>query len=462
MLIKKNILFILFLQFISVSAQLNIGSTTFDFGNIEKFNNDTAFFELENNGAKTIYLLPTQPLSEYQILSSKKQILSNEKLTIGIVYYTSQKGNFTLNVPLYFSHLPSPITFTIKGNILSINETAFNTCPAIENSTTLKKNIPLDIVVKDYETNAIIQNASVIAERKRSIINCIPGLGSRIYQCNCDYGKLLIRAKKEGYLEEKLTYDYSKTNHTAIIYLKKPSIDTLKKETTKILEKISKPKEDSIFKPKKSIKDTLISNKRTIETNDTSPQITYYKPNHLVFIIDVSNSMKDSNKLGYLKESIKALINELRANDFITLITYTARQKIIFENINGMRKNELISAIDSLKAGGGSYGADALELGYVLAKKHFITGGNNQLFIATDGIFNGSNLKEEDLYKMVKKQYSKNEIKLSTIAFGTYMPALNFLENLASNGNGQSLKIQTLPQDNDVLIEEVKKQSLAN
>ena len=459
---KKIIWLILVLNTTFVNAQLVVNSTSFDFGKIENFNNDSAYFTFENTGTKTIYLLPTQPKSDYQILVNTKQILSSEKITLAIVYYTNNKGNFTLNVPLYFSHLPSPITLTIKGNIISINETAFNTCPSIENSTTLIHRVPLDILVKDFETKDIIQNASVIGYRKRSIINCIPSMGSKPYQCNCGYGKLTIEVKKEGYLAEELIFDYQESNHLAIIYLKKPIIDSIAKEEPHNNNDIIKPKTDSTLIYKKSKRDSTILNKETKNTIDTTPNTTSYKPNHLVFIIDISNSMKDSNKLAYLKQSIKALINELRVNDYITLITYTARQKIVFENINGMRKNELRTAIDSLKAGGGSYGADALELGYILAKKHFINNGNNQLFIATDGIFNGSKMSETDLYKMVKKQYTKNDIKLSTIAFGTYMPALNFLANLATNGNGQSLRIQILPQDNNVLIEEVKKQSLMN
>ena len=128
--------------------------------------------------------------------------------------------------------------------------------------------------------------------------------------------------------------------------------------------------------------------------------------------------------------------------------------------MNGLSKVKLYEAIDSLHAKGGSQGSEALGLAYNMAHQHFIEGGNNQIFLATDGLFNGSSFNEKDLYKMVRNEFVKNDVKLTTIAFGCNSKALAFLAELASKGNGQSLTIVKMPADKEILIEEVKAQSL--
>ncbi|NQW42189.1 MAG: VWA domain-containing protein [Bacteroidetes bacterium] len=456
-----SILVIMVINSAELKAQLVINKTTFDFGNIENFKNDTAFFLIENTSDKIVHLLPTQPKEDYLLLISNKQIAPNESIKICVVYFTTKKGKFSLELPIYFSSSNLPLIFNVKGNILNIDRNALNICPLIENSVTLQNHLPLDIVVKDFNTEVILTNLTVQVKLKNKTFNCFPGLGNRTYQCNCDYGNLNIIAKKEGYLKGELTVEYSEKTHYFIVYLKKTDTIVIP-IPVKII--VINEIEDSI-KPNTPIvkKDTFkVVESEIIVQNDTFKKPLSYKPNHLIFVIDMSGSMKDTNKLAYLKESMKALISFLKPHDFVTLITYATRQNIVFENISGNNKQLLIETIDSLTAKGGSYGADALDIAYNMAQNHFITAGNNQIFFATDGLFNGSKISNEDLYKRVKKKYKKYDIKLSTIAFGTYSLALEFLANLAENGNGQSLKIQNLQNDKNVLIEEVKKQSLIN
>jgi Ca-activated chloride channel family protein len=245
-----------------------------------------------------------------------------------------------------------------------------------------------------------------------------------------------------------MTFDFDPNNNSCIIYLEKQVKDTISKniERKTIVKKDTIKEEIFVYKPVENV------------SNDFNS--TRYKPNHLIFVIDISGSMKDSVKLGFLKESIKALIGVLRPQDYITLITYANKPKVVFENENGLSKEKLNEAIDSLHAKGASVGSEALIMAYNIAKQHFIEGGNNQIFLATDGLFNGSSMDEKDLYKIVKNEYVKNEVKLTTIAFGKNIKAIDFLSGLAFKGNGQSLAIVKMPADKEILIEEVKAQSL--
>src|SRR5688572_6234456 len=113
-----------------LKAQLTSDRLSYDFGNIEYFNNDTAYFTFTNNGSGTIYLLQTQPKDDYAILCDTKTIGPGGQMRLAVVYYTGEKGRFSVNVPLNFSHLAKPLILNIKGNIRSITQTAYATCPS--------------------------------------------------------------------------------------------------------------------------------------------------------------------------------------------------------------------------------------------------------------------------------------------------------------------------------------------
>jgi Ca-activated chloride channel family protein len=168
--------------------------------------------------------------------------------------------------------------------------------------------------------------------------------------------------------------------------------------------------------------------------------------------------MRDSGKLNYLKKSIKELTSLIRPGDYITLITYTNKVRVVFENLSGLERHAIDRAIDTLKAGGGSNGSQSLLVAYDLAKKHFIQNGNNQVFIATDGLLNSSKLSNEDLYKLASKAYRQDKIILSSIGFGQDLKAIDFLQKLAKHGHGNFIRINNPYADIKNLIEEVKMQ----
>ncbi len=436
---------------VQLKAQMVGDKTSMDLGAIENYNNDTVYFYFTNTGSKTVYFLPVQPGEDYQVLCSKKTIEPGEVFTIGLIYYTEKRGRFSIEVPLNFSSSFEPIKIKLSGQIKSIHPNALTVCPSIENSKPLNNRVPLNIVVRDKVTNEQIKNPKVNVVQNHKTINCVPGFRNIAFQCNCEYGRIKVNAEKEGYLPNSMVFDYNQENNTCLIYIEPLPIrepDTLR----------------SVYKPQIVVKkDTAIEPPvvyvpaSTVDNGFNSPA---YKPNHLIFVIDVSGSMKDSTKLPYLKASMKALIEVLRPQDYITLITYSSKVRVVFENVNGQSKSALLYAIDTLTARGASLGAEGVNLAYDMAHQHFIIGGNNQIFLATDGLFNGNHFNENDLFKMVKHEANKNQIRLTTIAFGKTAKALTFLSVLAEKGKGKLLRILNLNTDKEVLIEEVKASSM--
>lgn len=180
-----------------------------------------------------------------------------------------------------------------------------------------------------------------------------------------------------------------------------------------------------------------------------------YKPNNIVFLIDVSNSMKDSLKLPLMKNALYTLIDAVRDIDRITLLTYADSIKIIREAVSGSNKQELKEIVSSLKARGLTKGNKAILRSQAIAQKHFIAEGNNQLIMATDGKFR---FYSEDQKKWKEAQDDK-KIILTTVAFGGDKEAMKNLKEIAQIGEGSFIHIKKKNGSEEKLLEEIKSRS---
>jgi len=196
----------------------------------------------------------------------------------------------------------------------------------------------------------------------------------------------------------------------------------------------------------------------TIEsTNEKLPE-TLYKPNNLLFLVDVSNSMKDSLKLPLLKIAINKLIDNVRDIDFITLVCYADSVRILAENINGSKKEELHKIVNGLKARGLTKGRQAIIKSESVLISHYIKEGNNQMILATDGKFN---FYSEDEKKFIAQQETK-PIVMSVIGFGDDRAAIKNLKEIAEKGKGSFIHIKKKTNLDDLLMEEIKERSRRN
>ena len=183
-----------------------------------------------------------------------------------------------------------------------------------------------------------------------------------------------------------------------------------------------------------------------------------YAANNVLFLIDVSSSMAKENKMDLLKESLKSLALVLRDIDRVAIIAYNQKTNVILESVSGDNKSTILHAIDSLKTSGLTYGVNGLQTAYDLLQYYFIGDGNNQIILATDGLFSSVNatLTENELNKEVRKQASNNGIKLSVIGFGQDDEGQRLMQKLANNGEGQFIQIKNPWEAKTILVEEIK------
>lgn len=177
-------------------------------------------------------------------------------------------------------------------------------------------------------------------------------------------------------------------------------------------------------------------------------------PSNIVFLIDVSGSMDEEDKLPLLVKSFKLMLEELGEKDRISIVTYASAEQIVLDGVPASKKNKINSALDELMAYGGTNGGQGIISAYKLAEENFIKGGNNRVILATDGDLNIGITNESDLKDLIEKE-RESGIYLTTLGFGAGNYSDTNMETLADCGNGNYAYIDSLSEAKKVLCEEL-------
>ncbi|MBX5151466.1 DUF3520 domain-containing protein [Rhizobium lentis] len=174
---------------------------------------------------------------------------------------------------------------------------------------------------------------------------------------------------------------------------------------------------------------------------------------NLVFLIDVSGSMDEPDKLPLLKSAFRLLVSKLKPDDTVAIVTYAGNAGTVLEPTRVAEKSKILSAIDRLEPGGSTGGAEGIEAAYDLAKQAFVKGGVNRVMLATDGDFNVGPSSDEDLKRIIEEK-RKDGIFLTVLGFGRGNLNDSLMQTLAQNGNGSAAYIDTLAEAQKTLVEE--------
>ena len=177
-------------------------------------------------------------------------------------------------------------------------------------------------------------------------------------------------------------------------------------------------------------------------------------PMNLVFLIDVSGSMYDDNKLPLVQKSFSMLTDDLTAADRVSIVTYAGSDEVVLEGADGNDRKQILKAIDDLEAGGSTAGAAGITTAYEIAEKYFIDGGNNRVILATDGDLNVGLSSESELTRLIEDK-RESGVFLSVLGFGTGNYKDNRLEALADHGNGNYSYIDSENEAKRVLVDEM-------
>ena len=178
-------------------------------------------------------------------------------------------------------------------------------------------------------------------------------------------------------------------------------------------------------------------------------------PSNLVFLIDVSGSMADENKLGLVKKSLRLLVQQLREEDKVSIVVYAGNAGLVLPCTPGTEKTRILNAIDHLEAGGSTAGGAGIQLAYRIARENFVREGNNRVILATDGDFNVGPSSEGELVRIIETE-RKSGVFLTVLGFGTGNYSDQRMEAIADKGNGNYFYVDNLLEGRKVFVEELQ------
>ena len=191
-----------------------------------------------------------------------------------------------------------------------------------------------------------------------------------------------------------------------------------------------------------------------IAVQGAKPAIDARPPLNLVFLIDTSGSMQDSNKLPLLKQSFRLLLSELRPEDQVAIVTYAGSAGVVLEPTKASDRSAILDSLNRLSAGGSTAGQAGLQQAYALAEQMGEDGEIGRVLLATDGDFNVGISDPEALKTFVERKRDSG-IYLSVFGFGQGNYRDDMMQSLAQNGNGTASYIDTLAEAQKVLVDQV-------
>ena len=177
-------------------------------------------------------------------------------------------------------------------------------------------------------------------------------------------------------------------------------------------------------------------------------------PSNLVFLVDVSGSMDEPDKLPLVKESLRMLVGTLRDVDRVAIVVYAGAAGLALPSTSGADRDEIEDAIDDLEAGGSTAGGEGIELAYAIARQNFMKFGNNRVILASDGDFNVGISDPAGLVKLIEEQRNSG-VYLTVLGFGAGNLQDGRMEQIADHGNGQYAYIDGMDEARKVFRREL-------
>lgn len=176
-------------------------------------------------------------------------------------------------------------------------------------------------------------------------------------------------------------------------------------------------------------------------------------PSNLVFLLDVSGSMNQANKLPLLKSAFKLLVDKLRPEDKVSIVVYAGAAGLVLPPTPGNQKETIIAALDRLQAGGSTAGGQGIKLAYKTARQNYLPTGNNRIILATDGDFNVGESSNAGMERLIEEE-RKSGVFLTVLGFGMGNYKDSKMEILADKGNGNYAYIDNILEAKKVFVNE--------
>ena len=438
----KKILPILFFMAVlnNLSGQVIFNTSYHNLGEINKEDKKYFDFTLTNAGKETAFLLRVEEPYGIDVKFSKKEILPDSTIIVRIKYTPKKKGKFKKDVPVWVSVNNEPITLTLEGEAKTFDINESLACPDFKTKKQ-PKDLKSDLKIKviDINTKDPIKNATV-----------------QVIWDGLNYKEL--KTNSNGEIVQNLKWDIYYFVVNADGYGTKETDFYVNQKNNYLEFELGEPTEEEVIAAKE---DTVVKEVVVIEPEDTISTkelpVNLYAPNNVVFLIDVSVSMKQKGRLDLLKASMIELLNGLRPIDRLAIVTYASSTEVVLASQYVRNKASITELIKELTAGGYTAGGKGIKKAFQVARENKIDGGNNQVIIATDGAFN-LDKGDKGILKNVEANL-KRGVSISVVGVKNEKWTVKSMSSIAKKGNGHYIHIKSYEQAKSVLMDEIKTNS---
>ncbi|MBN1949873.1 MAG: VWA domain-containing protein [Bacteroidales bacterium] len=434
----------------SQSGKLGFDKKEVDFGKVATVSYVPQTVKFRNNTNQDLAILIVEKSRNVKVSFERKFFTPGEE---GIMAFSIEPGNegaFEETVSIYTNLDDHPYTLTLKANVVSILE-----CFP-DPGNMLKRTIE----VIDAVTKAPVPNTEVV-----------------LFHNNNFNHPLKVRVNNEGKSVEEMPIGLYRITAEATDY----EILETEKYVPKslpgiVLELVPKKKTaPPVLQPKpdpRLLAGTPLENppsgneppknqppavSKPLVTSTELPE-DQYAANNLIFLLDVSTSMKSGRKFLLLQQSVNNLAMILRPIDNVSIITYSSEAHVALTGVNGSEKEAILNTVQELQPYGITRGVKGLNTAYTLAAENYIKGGNNQIILMTDGEFSEQGISDSE-YQQMLSDYAARGISLSILGFGVNQEAINRMKLMCRAGNGSFILVRSDEFVKEVLIDEVKSKS---
>jgi Ca-activated chloride channel homolog len=466
------------------NSQVIPDKTSFDFGDIFSTTERFVDFYFKNNSDKKAYFLRADKHPDLQYITSSSTILPDSSIAVRIHVNPKKKGNFSYTIPIFLSDRNEALTVKITGNLKEFNfiETSgLQECPDF-NKRPMEGN-PLDfkltVITIDKESKKTLSKTNVDLIQNGLIRNQL--ITDRNGQATekVSLGYSYFYATHPGYNSAEMGVYINFKRNRVVIELEKETLQFSEFIDEEELQSVAVIQVDSVVEPNitqleiDTVEFTYQIEKDTVQHVEVESAAffssfedipfdnfdkTLFKRNNLVFVLDVSTSMRDNERFELLKYALYQLMDYIRPEDHIALVTYGSDARVLLTTTSGVDKAILTEKVEELKPTGYTAGGKGIKLGYDLAKKGYIENGNNQVIVITDGAFN----RDSDDYERTVNRFTNQGYVLSVVGIKNSKPDEVKMREVAELGNGRYVPIFKLADAKNNLISEIRRASYIN
>ncbi|MDR0801375.1 VWA domain-containing protein [Fluviicola sp.] len=446
-----------------VHSQQTIGDDVFDFGKIGSSSKRYIDLTIGNPKPAKIYILRVEHSPEVTYRLTSDLIAPDSSVHLRLQVNPKRAGAFNFVVKLHLSdQTDAPVVYHLKGTLTEEPDGGnyltqcpdFNSTPVSSNKTSELEIITIDKETKERLSKTVV---SIIHNGQPSGTWITGRLG--MFREKLPPGFFYFIVSKDGYLtKEAGVYVGPEISEITIPLSKDPkyAVPVPEPEVIDIAEEL--PKQEA----RKKLDQQMVSEKIDTVAAKVIPELAsiptdnfdtdYFKDINVVFVLDISSSMKMGEKMELMKYSLNQLAVKLRPQDKMGLVTYANTAEVFQSPTSGNHKEELQQSISSLKPLGMTAGGKGIKLGYREVMKNYDPKKANMVIVITDGAFN----KDSEDYEKTVQKYAKDGIIFSVVGIQTREKDAILMQQAAEFGHGRFVLIQKLADAHSNLTTEIR------